>query len=541
MPQPRDDRKAGRISRRKMLTLGATGIGAASLAVLGASTVEAGREGGQTPGSGQGQQPPRPPAPDAIVNLATIPTEDWTEPWVWRPADWPGQPLVLNVVGNPNPPRAVSPGNRFTPLYSFNGTSPGPTIRVRGNERLRVTVRNHLGPNLGRVPVGPCPDPFEQRPDVFAAAICRMQQEVGIDCKTPPTTPLIFEHIHELLDAMPAPVRDTSCLPGPINMPHASHTTNLHTHGLHVNPGINANGTFGDNTFSRVLPRADGEMRRSSKDANCRRPLEPTERVGEGRYEYALSVPRKGGAAGAPVPHPPGTHWYHPHSHGATHDQVASGLAGFLIVEGDVDDAINRAMTGTDRPDPSQKTGPYDYRERLILLQRVEVFSVDLDRSRRQAARIAPPTSVNGAFTPTVMFMRPGAVERWRVLNGSVDGRGFKQFMVLEGQFVFNDRQLWRVVPAPSASRGRIGSGGAAQARARHARGHRESDATVVPTLVRRHHAGRDRERARAPHDSRSLEAERRQPESARPSGTRGRAAAARDAEERGGLLSQRG
>src|ERR671910_134325 len=42
---------------------------------------------------------------------------------------------------------------------------------------------------------------------------------------------------------------------------------------------------------------------------------------------------------------------------------------------------------------------------------------------------------------------RPDPVERWRVLNASVDGRGFKSFMVLEGQFVFSDRQLWRVMP----------------------------------------------------------------------------------------------
>ena len=28
-----------------------------------------------------------------------------------------------------------------------------------------------------------------------------------------------------------------------------------------------------------------------------------------------------------------------------------------------------------------------------------------------------------------------------------VPGRGFKKFMVLEGQFVFADRQLWRVLP----------------------------------------------------------------------------------------------
>ena len=131
---------------------------------------------------------------------------------------------------------------------------------------------------------------------------------------------------------------------------------------------------------------------------------------------------------GAPAqPHPPGTHWYHPHAHGSTHDQVASGLAGFLIVEGDVDDAINKAMTGTDRPDPCVKTGPFDYRERLMLIQRVEVFSVDADAGpRRGQARLAPPTAINGTFSPTTMFMRPGAVERWRVLNASVDGRGFK-------------------------------------------------------------------------------------------------------------------
>jgi len=52
--------------------------------------------------------------------------------------------------------------------------------------------------------------------------------------------------------------------------------------------------------------------------------------------------------------------------------------------------------------------------------------------------------------------MRPGAVERWRVLNASVDGRGTKSFMVLEGQFVFADRQLWKVKPGESATAARI-------------------------------------------------------------------------------------
>ena len=433
------------MNRRELLQLGVGGF-----AALGSSGERAAASLDQTPGSGQGRVPPAPPAPQNVANLAGMSVEDWTEPWVWRPSDWPDQPLALNIVGNAHPPRGNSPGNQFTPLYSFNGSSPGPTIRLRGDERLLVTLRNHLGPNLSRVPKGAAADPFESRPDVLAAALCRMQKAAGEACAAPPNVRTIFGHFHEFFEGSPMELVDTSCLSGHVNVPHGSHTTNLHTHGLHVEPGINPSGTIGDYTFLRILPRADGQTRKSSSDPACRALL-PHERIAEAQYEHQLgNVQRSRGGAGAPAqPHPPGTHWYHPHAHGSTHDQVASGLAGFLIVEGDVDDAINRAMTGTDRPDPCVKTGPYDYRERLMMIQRVEVFSVDADAGpRRGQARVAPPTAINGGFSPTAMFMRPGAVERWRVLNASVDGRGFKSFMVLEGQFVFSDRQLWRVLPA---------------------------------------------------------------------------------------------
>ena len=431
------------LKRREVLQLG---IGVSALAA-GAFPVAASAT--QVPGSGQGPPPPQPPAPADVADPTAMTVEDWTEPWVWRPADWPGQPLSLDVVGNQHPPRGISPGNRFTPLFSFNGSSPGPTIRLRGDETLRITFRNHLGANLSRVPKGPAADPFEVHPDVLAAAFCRMQKSAGRPCDAPPNARTIFGHFHEFFEGSPVELVDTSCVSGHVNVPHGSHTTNLHTHGLHVEPGFNADGTIGDNTYLRVLPRADERTRRASAGPGCQ-PLAPHERVAEARYELRLgNVQRSRRRAGAPPqPHAPGTHWYHPHAHGSTHDQVASGLAGFLIVEGDVDEAINRALTGSDRPDPCVKTGPYDYRERLMLVQRVEVFSVDADAGpRRGQARVAPPTAVNGTFSPTTMFMRPGAIERWRVLNASVDGRGFKSFMVLEGQFVFFDRQLWRVLP----------------------------------------------------------------------------------------------
>src|SRR5687767_15843674 len=104
------------LARRELLQFGAAG-----LVAMGASHAAPATAGAQTPGSGQGQgqRPPQPPAPDAIANPATMRVEDWSEPWVWRPEEWPGQPLALQIVGNRHVPRAVSPGNRFTPLFSF--------------------------------------------------------------------------------------------------------------------------------------------------------------------------------------------------------------------------------------------------------------------------------------------------------------------------------------------------------------------------------------------------------------------------------------
>ncbi len=435
------------LRRREVLQLGAAGV-----AALGAGSLPLSARTAQ-PGSGQGPQPPQPPLLKDVANPAGLPVEDWSEPWVWRPSEWPGQALTLHLVGNAHAPRATSGGNPFTPLYSYNGSSPAPTVRMRGDETLRVKLRNFLGPNTSQVPAGAAPDPFELVPEKLKAATCAMFAHEGQPCDTtaiPPPGRLFFGHFHEIFEHVPVPMVDTSCLSDAANVPHGSHTTNLHTHGLHVEPGVNPNGTQADNTYLRVLPRGDWEARQKAESPSCRT-LAPHERVAEADFEHVLGQVQRASRSRAglpPQPHPPGTHWYHPHAHGATHDQVASGLAGFLIVEGDVDDAINLAMTGTERPDPTVKTGPYDYRERLMLIQRVQVSSLDIDAGpRRNQGRLPPPTAINGGFSPTTMFMRPGAVERWRVLNGSVDGRGFKSFMVLEGQFVFHDRQLWKVLP----------------------------------------------------------------------------------------------
>src|SRR5207344_2792867 len=131
-----------------------------------------------------------------------------------------------------------------------------------------------------------------------------------------------------------------------------------------------------DNVQVRLMSKEDWAARQKAGGCGT---LNPHEHVGHVDYEISLGNVQRAAmqrAGRPPQNDPPGTHWYHPHAHGSTHDQVSSGMAGFLIVEGDVDDAINAAMTGEARPDPATPTGAHDYRERLVFIQRVIVPSV---------------------------------------------------------------------------------------------------------------------------------------------------------------------
>jgi FtsP/CotA-like multicopper oxidase with cupredoxin domain len=451
-----DDRDRDRVDRREFLKLGT--MGAAFIASGCSTTPEAAPPSGP---SGPGQNgppsapgpngPPQaggpggggPPPPDIsdLVHPPDVP-ETWLEPWIWRPEEWDGTALDLNVVRNQNPGGSPSPGNRAPSLFSFNGMPMGPTVRVKGDGNVRFRVRNMLGLNEHLTPVGAGADPLEMPVDT----VQRICDVVGPDAVPGPgggaipcLTPLYPEAVQEVLAEE---VHPGWRLKGHLNGPARTHTTNLHTHGLHVRPERNADGSHSDNVMLRILPKADWEARRNSGDPELAE-LGPHEHVGQLDYDIQLPIPGPDGS----LPHPPGTHWYHPHSHGATHNQVASGMAGFLIVEGDVDEAVNLRMTGEVWPDPEEKTGPWDYRERLVLLQRVFLGSVDLDAGpRRPNLRFPPANAVNGVMPAAVITMRPGAVERWRILNGSVDGSGTKRLMVLEGQYVVGPQaRMYRV------------------------------------------------------------------------------------------------
>jgi len=191
--------------------------------------------------------------------------------------------------------------------------------------------------------------------------------------------------------------------------------TNLHTHGLWVSPTGHS-----DNVLVTVAP-------------------------GSG-YQYHYEIP---------ADHPAGTFWYHPHSHGSGFVQLASGMAGALIVTG------NRVPTETTAGDidillKDQRGRPFP--ERVMIFQQFEygclndkgviegerdkngdpvrpftcspgqigrIESFDNDWGWRRSGRY---TGINGKVQPRLEDGLAGAFERWRLINA---GKGESMHMRL--------------------------------------------------------------------------------------------------------------
>lgn len=221
----------------------------------------------------------------------------------------------------------VQVAGRTSLMSVYEGSSPGPTLRVRPGDRLRINLINRLGSH----PEGLSPEsPF----------ICS---------PVSPTGHALGEH-------------GSTC------------DTNLHLHGVHVSPEGNS-----DNIFMSI---ADGDSF---------------------QYEYDI-----------PANHPGGLYWYHPHRHGTVSNQVFTGLAGPLIIEGDVDAVPGIAGVP----------------ERLLVLQATQLTpdgksaqgnATGLGSTENGATQLKKYLRlVNGQLNPT-MTLRPGETQRWRILNAAAN------------------------------------------------------------------------------------------------------------------------
>ncbi len=140
--------------------------------------------------------------------------------------------------------------------------------------------------------------------------------------------------------------------------------TNLHYHGLHISPDV-------DNVFREVA-------------------------VGE-QYTYEFQIPEN---------HPAATGWYHPHYHGKVAPQVFSGLAGPLIIRGELDDI----------PELQQAE------EALLILQdfdlRVEDNAESLPPLAKRWGREGRLLLANGQQNPAIALPQNGLL-RLRLVNAS--------------------------------------------------------------------------------------------------------------------------
>jgi FtsP/CotA-like multicopper oxidase with cupredoxin domain len=155
-----------------------------------------------------------------------------------------------------------------------------------------------------------------------------------------------------------------------MDRPHQWTTTNLHTHGLHVSPS-----GIADNIFLEIPP---GD-----------------------RQRYAIPIPED---------HPAGLFWYHPHKHGGVCQQVRGGMAGIIVIRGELDRV------------PEIRAA----REQIMVLQSIELgpdyelMDPIPDPTKEQAfyPRRNVLYTVNGKLKPKVT-MYPGEVQRWRLLNAA--------------------------------------------------------------------------------------------------------------------------
>lgn len=158
-----------------------------------------------------------------------------------------------------------------------------------------------------------------------------------------------------------------------MNRPHGWTNTNLHTHGLHVSPSDTESGA-GDDVFLVLEP---GKSQR-----------------------YDIKVPED---------HTGGFFWYHPHLHGGVKQALRGGMAGAIIIRGEIDEVPEVAAAA----------------EKLLVLQDVELskdFVLQDPTPDDPNGNYWPDDQefwiVNGQYRP-IITMRPGEVQRWRIVNAA--------------------------------------------------------------------------------------------------------------------------
>lgn len=201
------------------------------------------------------------------------------------------------------------------------------------------------------------------------------------------------------------PVPKVDCARADMNTPAPPtcfNDTNLHSHGLWVSPTGNS-----DNVLLSIAPGV--------------------------AFEYEYNVP---------ADHPAGTFWYHPHMHGSTAMQVASGMSGALVIKGERKPTLHSHGDLDTLLEPLTKEG--GIHDEIKLLQQIPYACFDknnkikTDKNQRWICedgdvgvvedfnlQVGSPTawkssgrytSINGQTRPRINA-KPGQLYRWRFID----------------------------------------------------------------------------------------------------------------------------
>jgi L-ascorbate oxidase len=107
----------------------------------------------------------------------------------------------------------------------------------------------------------------------------------------------------------------------------AGNPTNLHTHGLIVEPhrAEGPNDPYGDYVFVELLNPANGAAPPPTVQPmqGAHTMVHPDMDVASGALDYAIQIPAN---------HPSGLYWFHPHIHGVSVNQITAGMSGIITI-----------------------------------------------------------------------------------------------------------------------------------------------------------------------------------------------------------------
>lgn len=257
-------------------------------------------------------------------------------------------------------------------LRTYNGSTVGPTLYGTPGQTFSVNVINQLPPNP---------------PASLPQGIVRIAQTNG-------------QNPMRMMGPMKPTGTQLSTVPlDPMNNPHLFNTTNLHVHGVQTIPHIfSPLGT--SNPMAMMLAISPGTS-----------------------FQYNFPIPPD---------QPSGLYWYHPHHHGATDVQVASGMAGLIVMRGPIDQvpeiasardiqiAIQTLGFNKSATDPTL----YDYEPIAYQLPTAGGYSggTTLTMFTVNGQPVNLLNNTTNTFSPIMPYqitMSPGEVIRLRILNGS--------------------------------------------------------------------------------------------------------------------------